>query len=283
VDGWIAEFERAVLRLSGAAERLFVLPFGGAIGAMHAFGDRGRLLNQKLAQELKLAEMLVPSRTMNDVFVEYLLQLSLLAMFVERVMIEAYTLMGGDFGELSENLGEDAVGSSTMPQKVNPKYVIPVAAQAGQLKSYATTALESGRASHEGDPLANQILSSVINNAVPLAWTMANDFSSALTRLVVQREVMKKNLMSVGASVTTEKLMMNLAPLVGRGKAHDIVHHALETGGPSALKKDPNILKHFSVKEIEETLDPTNYLGDSVEIAIKASNRARALAKKLMD
>ena len=60
--------------------------------------------------------MLVPP---NDVFAEYLLQLSLLAMFVERVMTEAYTLIGGDYAELGERL-EAGAGSSTMPQKVNP-------------------------------------------------------------------------------------------------------------------------------------------------------------------
>ena len=42
VASWITELDRTEARLSDAAGRLFVLPFGGAIGATQAFGDQGR-------------------------------------------------------------------------------------------------------------------------------------------------------------------------------------------------------------------------------------------------
>ena len=170
VASWITELDRTEARLSDAARRLFVLPFGGAIGAMQSFGDQGRELNKRLAAELELAEMLLPGRAINDVFAEYLVQLSMLGMCIERVMTEAYTLIGQDYGELGERLDDGTIGSSTMPQKVNPKYVVPVAAQATQLRGCAATALETGRTSHEGDPLSNQILYAVLDQAIPLAW-----------------------------------------------------------------------------------------------------------------
>ena len=179
--------------------------------------------------------MLVPGRTMNDVFAEYLLQLSLLAMFVERVMTEALYINGGDYAELGERLEAGAVGSSTMRQKVNPKYVVPVAAHAAQLRGTAALALESGRTSHEGDPLSNQVLAATLDQAVPLAWRMCAGFAEALDRLIVRRDVMADNLAGIGTAVCAKNLMMTLAPLVGRGRAHDIVHHALEAGGPAAL------------------------------------------------
>ena len=52
VASWITELDRTEARLSDAARRLFVLPFGGAIGAMQSFGDGGRELNKRLAAEL---------------------------------------------------------------------------------------------------------------------------------------------------------------------------------------------------------------------------------------
>ncbi|MEL0099135.1 MAG: lyase family protein, partial [Opitutae bacterium] len=223
VAGWIAELDRAEARLSDAAKRLFVLPFGGAIGAMHAYGPEGRELNRRLAGELGLDEMLVPGRTINDVFTDYLLQLSLLAMGVERIMTEAYTLIGQDYGELGERLDAGAVGSSTMPQKVNPKYVVPVAAQAIQLRGYATNALEAGSSSHEGDPLSNQVLAAVLDQAVPLAWRMSAGFAEALNRLAVRRDIMAQNLKKAGSAVCAEHLMMKLAPIVGRTQAHDVI------------------------------------------------------------
>jgi 3-carboxy-cis,cis-muconate cycloisomerase len=280
VASWITELDRAEARLSDAAGRLFVLPFGGAIGAMHAYGPQGRELNRRLAAELGLAEMLLPGRTVNDVFAEYLLQLSLLAMGIERAMTEAYTLIGQDYAELAERLDAGAVGSSTMPQKVNPKFVVPVAAQAIQLRGYAATALEAGGTSHEGDPLSNQVLAGVLDQAVPLAWRMVTGFSTALDRLVVRRDTMARNLARVGSSVCAENLMMKLAPLVGRARAHDVVHHALETGGPDSLFTDPEITAHLSSAAISSALDPANYLGDSAAIARAAASLAESLATR---
>ena len=281
VASWITELDRTEARLSDAARRLFVLPFGGAIGAMQSFGGQGRELNKRLAAELELVEMLLPGRAINDVFAEYLLQLSMLGMCIERVMTEAYTLIGQDYGELGERLDDGAIGSSTMPQKVNPKYVIPVAAQATQLRGYAATALETGRTSHEGDPLSNQILYAVLDQAVPLAWRVCNGFAEALSRLDVNRDVMAQNLASAGTSVCAENLMMKLAPLVGRGRAHDIVHHVLETGGPDKLFTDSNITAHLSESQIKTALDPSHYLGDSAEIARLAARLAEDLATRL--
>ena len=281
VASWITELDRTEARLSDTTKRLFVLPFGGAIGAMHAYGTKGRELNQQLAKELGLAELLLPGRTINDVFTEYLLQLSLLGMHLERVMTESYTLIGQDYGELGERLDAGAIGSSTMPQKVNPKYVIPVAAQAAQWRGCASSALEAGRTSHEGDPLSNQILYAVLDQAIPLAWKACSGFAEAISRLTVNRDVMAKNLASAGGSVCAEHLMMKLAPLVGRGQAHDIVHHALETGGPDALYIDSEITAKLSTKEISHALDPTHYLGDSVAIANQAATLAEKIATRL--
>ena len=281
VASWITELDRTEARLSDAARRLFVLPFGGAIGAMQSFGDQGRELNKRLAAELELAEMLLPGRAINDVFAEYLVQLSMLGMCIERVMTEAYTLIGQDYGELGERLDDGTIGSSTMPQKVNPKYVIPVAAQATQLRGCAATALETGRTSHEGDPLSNQILYAVLDQAIPLAWRVCIGFAEAVSRLTVNRDVMAQNLASAGTSVCAENLMMKLAPLVGRGRAHDIVHHALETGGPDTLFTDSNITAHLSESQIRTALDPSNYIGESAEIARLAASLAEDIVTRL--
>ena len=183
---------------------------------MQSFGDQGRELNKRLAAELELAEMLLPGRAINDVFAEYLVQLSMLGMCIERVMTEAYTLIGQDYGELGERLDDGTIGSSTMPQKVNPKYVIPVAAQATQLRGCAATALETGRTSHEGDPVVkpNSVCCSGSGDTTCMA--SLHRICRSLSRLTVNRDVMAQNLASAGTSVCAENLMMKLAPLVGR-------------------------------------------------------------------
>jgi 3-carboxy-cis,cis-muconate cycloisomerase len=126
---------------------------------------------------------MVAGRTVNDLFVEYILQLSLLAMTVERAAGELYRLMGEEVGEIEERLEEGTVGSSTMPHKVNPKYVVRILAQCAELRSFAVPALESGLSKHEGDAVANHLLSAVTDRVVPLAWRLAEGFADLLDRV----------------------------------------------------------------------------------------------------
>ena len=92
---------------------------------------------------------------------------------------------------------------------------------------------------------------------------------------------MAKNLASAGSSVYAEHLMMKLAPLVGRGQAHEIVHYALESGGTDALYTDSNITAHFSESKFETALDPSHYLGESVEIARLSAILAEGIAARV--
>ncbi|KMK68279.1 lyase family protein [Puniceibacterium sp. IMCC21224] len=281
IAGWIEEMDRAEARLTDAAGRMFALPFGGAVGAMHAFGSQGRALNRKLADDLGLRELLVPGRAVNDLFAEYVVQLAMLAMTVERTMSEAYALMTEEIGEMSEQLDKGTVGSSTMPQKINPKYVVRTIAQAVELRALAAPAMEAGRSSHEGDASANQLLSSVLDRAVPLAWRMSESFADTLVRLTPSPARMAANLARSQGAIVAENLMMVLAPVVGRGSAHDIVHHVLETGGAQALRTAPEIAAHLSYEAIAAALDPAQYTGDSKVIAHEAATLAISLAARL--
>lgn len=281
IAGWLEEMERAEARLSDATTRMMALPFGGAVGAMHAFGGQGRALNRRLAADLGLRELLVPGRSVNDLFAEYIVQLALLAMTVERITSELYLLMTDEIGEVSELLNKGTVGSSTMPQKVNPKYVVRAISLAAELRSQAAPALETGRSSHEGDAVANHLLSAVLDRAVPLAWRMAESFAETLERLTPNPARMAENLARSKGAITAENLMMALAPKVGRAQAHDIVHHLLETGCVADLATSAQITAHLSAAQIAEALDPAIYTGDSEVIAQEAARLAAGLSARL--
>lgn len=287
VAGWIEEMARAAERLDGGGERLFALPFGGAVGAMHAFGTEGRQINRRLAARLGLRELLVPGRAINDLFADYVVQLSLLAMTIERIASELYLLMTQEIGEVFETLDVGTVGSSTMPHKVNPKFVVKVLSEATELRGLAGTALETGRSSHEGDAAVNQLLSSVLDRAVPLAWTLAESFDWLLSRIAVNADRMAKNARMSGGAIATEKLMMLLAPKTGRAAAHDLIHHALD-GHPHGLNdvagrlaSDETLRAHLEPDEIRAALDPASYCGDSACIAREAVEMARRLSREL--
>jgi len=78
---------------------------------------------------------------------------------------------------------------------------------------------------------------------------------------VVNRDVIAKDRASAGSPVCAEHLMMKLAPLVGRGQAHDIVHYALESGRTDALYTDSNLIAHFSESPIRNRIRPFTLSG----------------------
>lgn len=285
VAGWIDETDRAVARLADAGRRAFALPFGGAVGAHHAYDGAGPALMRALAGELGLAELMVPSRTVNDLFVEYVVQLAMLGMAAERIARELYLLMTEELGEIREVLEPGVVGSSTMPHKVNPKRVVKVIADCARLRAQAAPALEAGLPSHEGDAVANHLLAAVLDEAVPLAWTVAERLAGLLERIEPDPVRMAENLARTGPLLATERLMMALAPEAGRGAAHDLVHHALE-GSPAdpvaALLAVPEVAA-LGEDRVRALLDPTAYTGDSAAIARVAAARAAELAKALRE
>ena len=288
VAGWIEEMTRAIDRLDHGGRRLFVLPFGGAVGAMHAYGAGGQELNARLAARFGLDALLVPGRAINDLFADYVLQLSLLAMTIERIASELYLLMTEEIGEVSETLDAGTVGSSTMPHKINPKYVVRVLAEAAELRGLAGSALETGASSHEGDAVRNQLVNAVLDRAVPLAWTVAEGFDGLLRRIAVDPDRMEQNLRATGGAIATERLMMMLAPRTGRAAAHDLIHHALDhrAAGQTvldALLSESAVRQHMTEPEIRDGLDPAGYCGDSARIARDAAALAHKVAKTLTD
>lgn len=288
VAGWIEALARDYTRIKEMEKRVFVLPFGGSVGAMHAFGNSGLELNEVLARKLNLEVLLVPSRTVNDIFADYVVQLSLWACNVERISTELYRLMSTEIAEVSEKLEIDVVGSSTMPHKVNPKHVVKVIAQAADLRLMAATAMQGTLSAHEGDASANHLISRVIDRFSPLSIKLSSSFAHLLSVIEISSSKMLANLQLQGASVATEHLMMALAPNIGRGQAHDLLHELLHDHDPAKcdlathFATSEAIARHIAPEQIAKLMDPLNYLGDSVRISESAAAMARKIAKQLV-
>ena len=108
---WIEEYLRHAERFTESAPRVFRAQWGGAVGAMHAVGERGPELNRRLAARLGLGCFTVPSRAALDTFAEYILLLSLFAATCGKIARDFYLMMADEFGEASEELGEGVIGS----------------------------------------------------------------------------------------------------------------------------------------------------------------------------
>jgi len=287
VAGWIEELLRVVERFREAERRVFSLTFGGAVGPMHSFGSDGARLTAVLAERLGLANTLAQNRVSGDTAIEYVVQLSLFGMTAGRIADEIYLLMTEEIDEIAERQDATVVGSSTMPHKVNPKHVVAVSAKAALLCSKAAAALQAGRPSHEGDAVANRILSMVLDEACPLAWELAIELAELVANIEVREASMRRNLSLSGDVIASEKVMMKLAEKIGRQRAHDVLHHAIAEavakGGPIRpyLHAEQEIAAAFDPGTLDTLLAPEAYMGRSREVAIEAAALAKKAAAEL--
>ena len=85
--------------------------------------------------------------------------------------------------------------------------------------------------------------------------------------LEVDAARMRRNLDAGGGLIMAEAVMMGLAPQLGRGAAHEVVHHAcdvaLAEGIPlaEALRREPRVAAVLDAEGISGLTDPAGYLG----------------------
>src|SRR3546814_3817400 len=115
---------------------------GGGAGTVASFGEHGLQVQDRLAAHLGLRSMPVPSRVILDHEAEYVLVLSMFSATATRIAREIYTLMKDEFGEVEEPVSPGTVGSSTMPQKRNPKLRQDIITLGAQIRSNVPLALE---------------------------------------------------------------------------------------------------------------------------------------------
>lgn len=281
VAGWIEEWLRHHERFTQAEPRVFSALWGGAVGAMHAFGEQGPELNRRLARRLGLTALAVPSRAGMDYPIEYFMLLAMFSATCSKIARDLYMLMADEFGEVYEALGEDVVGSSTMPHKINSKVAVRVIALAAQLRSQMPMALEAMQPSHEGDAATNQMIATLIDQCCPLAYELITAFDELLGCIRLDAARMRANLESGGQFIASEHAMMVLAPIIGRTRAHDIVHHAVaealhrDVKLSDVLLSDDAVRGAVSPEAILQALDPAAYTGLSAQMAHEMAAAAR--------
>jgi 3-carboxy-cis,cis-muconate cycloisomerase len=103
----------------------------------------------------------------------------------------------------------------------------------------------------------------------------------ALGGLIVDDKRMAQNLAMSKGLIVAESVMMQMAPHIGRQKAHDAVYAACrvvnEKGGTLAdvLMTDATVTAHFDRAAIERMTDPANYLGLAPEMVDRVLASAR--------
>ena len=287
VGAWIDELCRHVERLEDAESRVFVAMLGGAAGTLASFGAPGLDVQERMARHLDLLPMPVPGRTSHDHHAEYAAILAMLAATCRKIADETYTLMKPEFGEIEEPVPPGTVGSSTMPQKRNPKLSQDIRAAAAQVTALFPLALDAMRTEHEADGSTSVMIERVIQGSIELVGDILARLIILFENIDVKPERMRQNLDLSGGLIMSEQIMLALGEKLGRQRAHDIVYeHAQDSAVQSVsfrelLIGDEEVRRHLSAAELDDLLDPATYTGACGEIARAQAQRAREVSERL--
>src|SRR5207237_1442493 len=184
----------AVVRACGCEGRVFVAMLGGGAGTLASLGEAGLATQDKMAARLGLRAMPMPARTIGDHQAEYVLLLGMLAATSSKIGREIYTLMKQEFGEVEEPVPPGTVGSSTMPQKRNPKLSQDIVAAAAQIRALVPLALEAMQTEHEADRTTSIMMSRALVQACELTGDVLQRMISLFDGLQVFPDRMRENL-----------------------------------------------------------------------------------------
>ncbi len=286
---WIDELCHHSERLRGVESRIFVAMLGGAAGTFASFDGKGPDIQARMAAHLGMAPMAVPARTIGDHQAEYVTILGLLAATCGKIAREIYTLMKQEFGEAEEPVPPGTVGSSTMPQKRNPKLSQDIAAMSAQLRALVPLALEAMLTEHEADRATSLMMQHAMEEACALTGDILSRLHMTIAGLTLDPGRMRRNLDLSGGLIMAEALMLSLGAHIGRQEAHDAIYDAAQaaaTGDESfaaLLAQDRTVTAHLDPVDIARLLDPTAYLGECANIASEQAAHARNVAADIAE
>ncbi len=279
---WLDALVRQDRRLVELEEDVFTSMAGGAVGNFAAMGPAGPEVHRRMARHLGLVPMRVPSRSTADAFASYVSCLAVLASVAGTIGREIYTLMKPELGEVFEPVPDGAVGSSTMPHKRNPQLTQDIVGLAAEVRSQVPLALDGLAHDHEVDGAATASMDRALEHGVTLVGDQLLRLALVLEGLEVDEDRMRENLAITEGLISSEAVMMELAPEVGRQVAHDLVYAAAQaasaSGTPFArvLRADPRLDGMLTDEQLDRLLDPTRHVGQSPEVALDLARIARS-------
>ena len=286
---WIDEIIRHVGRLKGCEERVFVSMLGGGAGTMASVGLEGLRTQDLIAENLGLSSMSMPSRTIGDHLTEYITILAMVAATASKMAREVYTLMKQEFGEVEEPVPVGAVGSSTMPQKRNPRLSQDVVAWAAEVRTFVPLALEAMQTEHEADKTTSMMINSAIDRVCDLTGHIVQGLNEIFSDIRLFPERMRENLDLTGGLIMSERVMLALGSEMGRQRAHDAVYEAAQRSVnenrpfTETLSEEEEVASRLTNEEIRDLLDPEQYTGLCSYFAETFAEKARECARELED
>jgi 3-carboxy-cis,cis-muconate cycloisomerase len=285
--GWLSGVTAAHAELRLVRATAIALQFGGAAGTLASLGDRGPAVAERLAANLDLPLPALPWHGDRTRIARIASALGLAAGALGKIALDVALMMQTEVGEAFEPAAPGKGGSSTMPHKRNPVGATLALASARQAQALVPLALQAMVAEHER-PIGGWHTEWVaLPEAFRLTAAAAGHVRTIAEGLEVDAARMRANLDRTQGLVLAERVMMALAPTLGRMPAHHRIEAATKravadgTTLHAALAADAEIVATLGADGLAALFDPQGYLGANdtfIEAAGAAWRAARAPA-----
>ncbi len=279
---WGYEVERHLQRLNDCKKRVLVGKISGAVGTQAGLGEHAEKIQELVTKRLGLTAAEISTQIVQrDRYAELVSIYAMVASSLENFATEIRELQRPEIAEVFEAFEvSKQVGSSTMPHKQNPETCERVCGLARIVRSLCTPALEDMITWHERDLTQSSAERFILPESNILLDYMLSLMCNIVANLRIDKEKMLQNLGITQGRAMSESVMMALAKKgVNRQDAHELlrkltIQSAVEKKDfKQVLLKDKLVSSKLNEKEIDDALDPKNYLGTAVKQAEKfASN-----------
>ena len=281
------ETSRHIQRLHDCEKRVLVGKMTGAVGTQAGLGPHAMKIQDLVMEKLHTKAVEVSTQIVQrDRFAELICLLSIIASTLDKIAIEIRELQRPEIGEVFEFFErKKQVGSSTMPHKHDPQTCETVCGLAKIMRSLVIPALENVPTWHERDMTQSSAERFLIPEACILTDHMLASMTKVLEDLQVDEERMRENLDITQGRMMSEAVMLALAQKgKDRQKAHELIRRLAmrsyfdKKPFKQALLEDDVLAGKLSEEEVDEALDPANYLGTTVkqvELAVEKTRRDR--------
>jgi adenylosuccinate lyase len=273
---WGYEINRQLERLEECKKRVLVGKVSGAVGTQAGLGEHAEQIQELVMKRLGLHAAEISTQIVQrDRYAELICTYASVASSLENFATEIRELQRPEIAELFESFeAKKQVGSSTMPHKQNPETCERVCGLARIVRSLSTPALEDMVTWHERDLTQSSAERFILPESNILLDYILNLMCNIVANLRVDSERMLQNLSITQGRAMSESVMMTLSKKgVNRQDAHEMlrkltIQSALNKKDfKQVLLEDKFVSSKLTEKEIDQALNPKNYLGTAVKQA----------------
>jgi len=268
---WYEETKRNIERMKRAIENVSYAKVSGAVGNFAHIDPR---IEEIVSKKLNLKPARISSQILDrDRHAEYLSTLAIISSSVEKFATEIRNLQRTEILELEEPFIQKQKGSSAMPHKRNPILCERICGLARLMRSNGLAAMQNIALWNERDITHSSVERVILPDSNIIADYILNKFTAVMENLVIYKENMLRNLQKTKGLIFSEVVLLKLIYKgLKREEAYNLVQrNALKSWKESSdfkqiIKKDKEIKKYLSEKEIDESFDIHYFLKNIDEI-----------------